>query len=41
MYQYILVNFLCKAYSKVDFGHTKISDAIFFRSIPTIKYYCT
>jgi len=21
--------FLCKAYSKVDFGHAKISDAIF------------
>ena len=22
--------FLCKAYSKVDFGHAKIFDAIFF-----------
>jgi len=29
-YQYILVHFLCKAYSKVDFGHAKISDAIFW-----------
>jgi len=29
MYQYILINFLHKAYSKVDFGHAKISDAIF------------
>jgi len=38
-YQYILVDFLRKAYFKVDFGHAKISDAIFFGSIPTIKYY--
>jgi len=30
--------FLHKAYSKVDFGHTKILDTIFFMSIPTIKY---
>jgi len=30
--------FLHKAYSKVDFGHVKISDAIFFELIPTIKY---
>jgi len=29
MYQCILVDFLCKAYSKVDFGHAKILDAIF------------
>jgi len=29
MCQYILVDFLRKAYSKVDFGHAKISDAIF------------
>ena len=29
MYQYILVDFLHKAYSKVDFGHAKISGAIF------------
>jgi len=29
MYQCILADFLCKAYSKVDFGHIKISDAIF------------
>jgi len=41
MYQYILVIFLHKAYSKVDFKHAKILDAIFFRSIPTIKYYYT
>jgi len=41
MYQYILVDFSCKAYSKVDFEHVKISDAIFFGSIPTIKYYRT
>jgi len=37
-YQYILVNFSHKAYSKVDFRHAKISDAIFSGSIPTIKY---
>jgi len=30
--------FLCKAYSKVDFGHAKISDAMFLGSIPTIKH---
>jgi len=30
MYQCILVDFSHKAYSKVDFGHIKISDAIFF-----------
>jgi len=38
-----LSNFSHKAYSKVDFGHAKILDAIFFRSIPTItiKYYRT
>jgi len=41
MYQYILVVFLHKAYSKVDFGHAKILDTIFFGSIPTIKYYRT
>jgi len=29
MFQCILVNFLLKPYSKVDFGHIKISDAIF------------
>jgi len=29
MYQYILVDFSCKAYCKVDFGHAKILDAIF------------
>jgi len=29
MYQYILVIFLHKAYSKVDFGHVKILDTIF------------
>jgi len=29
MYQCILADFLCKAYSKVDFGHVKILDAIF------------
>jgi len=29
MYQYILVVFLHKAYSKVDFRHAKISDTIF------------
>jgi len=29
MYLYILVDFLHKAYSKVDFGCVKISDAIF------------
>jgi len=29
MYQCILVDFLHKAYSEVDFRHTKISDAIF------------
>jgi len=34
MYQYFLVNFLCKAYFKVGFGHTKISDAIFFQVNP-------
>jgi len=28
-YQYILADFLHKAYCKVDFGHAKISDAIF------------
>jgi len=28
-YQCILVDFSCKAYSKVDFGCTKISDTIF------------
>jgi len=32
-YQCILVDFSCKAYSKVDFGCAKISDAIFFESI--------
>jgi len=32
--------FSCKAYCMVDFGHAKILDAI-FRSILTIKYYCT
>jgi len=30
MYQCILVDFSCKAYSKVDFGHIKILDAIFW-----------
>jgi len=30
MYECILVNFLCKAYSKVGFGYAKISDTIFF-----------
>jgi len=29
MYQCILVDFSRKAYSKVDFGHAKILDAIF------------
>jgi len=29
MYQCILVDFSRNAYSKVDFGHVKISDAIF------------
>jgi len=29
LYQCILVDFSCKDYSKVDFGHTEISDAIF------------
>jgi len=29
MYQYSLVDFSCKAYCKVDFGHTKILEAIF------------
>jgi len=29
LYQCILVKFSCKDYSKVDFGHNKISDAIF------------
>jgi len=33
-YQYILVDFLRKAYCKVDFGHTKISDTMFFRVNP-------
>jgi len=28
-YLYILVDFSCKAYSKVGFGPAKISDAIF------------
>jgi len=36
-----LVDFWRKAYSKVDFEHIKILAAIFFMSIPTIKYYCT
>jgi len=40
MYQCILINFSHKAYSKVDFGHAKILDAI-FGSIPTIRYYRT
>jgi len=30
MHQYILVDFLRKAYSKLDFGHAKILDANFF-----------
>jgi len=30
MYQYILIDFLCKAYSKVDFGHAKILNIIFW-----------
>jgi len=32
MYQYILVDFSRKPYSKVDFGHVKFLDAIFWVS---------
>jgi len=44
MYQYILVDFLHKTYSKVDFGHAKILDAIFsgqslLLSIPYLMIY--
>jgi len=39
MYQYILAIFSHEAYSKVDFARVKLFDAIFFGSIPTIKYY--
>jgi len=36
-YQYILVDFLHKAYSKVDIGHIKISDAIFLSQSPLLS----